>query len=220
MARAAQPLAAALALAAAACATGHAASGRLRPVDPGQAVQGQPSEALVAIGPVAFRVAIGGWRGQPANLEQRLTPVDVVVANGGDRPVDIGPGTFRLETSTGATLAVLTADQVSASLRDLPGYRPMPAPLVGAVGGPTFPGWGAPGPYAPGAGPPRFPVPPPDQWYATQPASGTLGPGQQTALLLFFETPGATLAGGALDVRLTDAHGTPIGAARIPFARE
>ena len=209
---------AALALALA-CATGQGASGRLRATDPAQATQGAPDVAHVQVGPAAVAAAIGGWRGQPADLELRLTPVDVAIANAGDRRIRIGPEAFRLVRG-GESMRVLSADEVSAALHGLAGFRERPAPRVGAVGGQTFPGYDPGSPYVPGAGPPRFPVPAPGQWYEMQDVSATLEPGRQPALLLFFDTPARSLGNAALEIHLVAEDGTPVGDVRLPFARE
>lgn len=210
----------ALALAVLAACSGGGAR-RLRPADPAQAVEGAPGAARAEVDRVIVRATLGGWRGQPRDLELRLTPVDVTIANGLDRAIRVGPEAFRLVTSSGSALRVLARDEVASALRDLAGFRPRPAPRAGAVGGPTFPGYdGAADPHGPGPASPGAPVPPPGQWYGTQPPSGTLAPGSRTSLLLYFDTPARSLAAATLEVEIVDAGGAAIGTARLPFARE
>jgi hypothetical protein len=147
--------------------------------------------------------------------------VDVTLANGGARAIRVGPEAFRLVTSTGAALRVMTQDEVSAALRGLSGFRPRPAPQTGAVGGPTFPGYDPADPYGPRSGAPsNAPVPPPGAWYPSQLPSGTLASGRQTSMLLFFDTSARSLAGATFVVEVVDDAGTPVGTARLAFARE
>lgn len=206
---------AALALGLAACASGG--SRQLGAADPAQAVEGAPNAARAEADRVVVRAALGGWRGQPRDLELRLTPVDVAIANGLDRPLRIGPEAFTLVTASGTRLRVLTMDEVSAALRDLAGFRPRPAPRAGAVGGPTFPGYDSPSPVR--RAPANAPVPPAGQWYDAQLPSGTLEAGGGTSLLLFFDTPARSIASATFEVQLVDAAGAAVATARLPFAR-
>jgi hypothetical protein len=188
----------------------------------GQAIDGAPNEAQAEVAGVTVHAAIGGWRGRPQNLEQRLTPVDVTLHNVSGRTIRIGPEAFTLRTPSGPSRAL---DQVAAAaaLRDLSGPRVgQQGPRVGAVGGPTFPGYDAPGnPYAPWSrSPPGTPVPPLAQWYETQSLSGTLSHGAQTSILLFFGTPARTLAAATFEVELVDDEGTALGKVEMPFARD
>lgn len=188
----------------------------------GQAVDGAPNEAQTEVAGVAVRAAVGGWRGRPHNLEQRLTPVDVTLHNTSGRPIRIGPEAFTLRTPAGPQRA-LDQDAISNELLFLSGpAAPAQAPRVGAVGGQTFPGYDAPGnPHAPWSRSPRnAPVPRLSQWYEMQSLSGTLASGAQTSILLFFGTPACTLAEATFEIELVDEEGAALGTVQMPFARD
>ncbi len=195
----------------------------LQAAGPGQGVDGAPNEAQAEVAGVAVHAALGGWRGRPQDLEQRLTPVDVTLHNTSGRVIRIGPEAFTLRTPDGARRAL---DQVSMAyaLAELAGPRAAQrqAPRIGAVGGPTFPGYDAPGnPHAPWARSPRnSPVPPTSQWYETQSLAGTLENGAQTSILLFFGTPARSLASATFEVELVDDGGATLGTVQMPFARD
>jgi hypothetical protein len=199
-----------------------AGSRPLQAIDPGQAISSAPNEAQAEVAGVTVRAMLGGWRGNPKTLEQRLTPVDVTVHNGTRSVIRLGPEAFTLETPSGRQ-HVLTQDEAAFALADL-GERRQPrfGPRVGAVGGPAFPGYDAPGdPWAPTNRPPAgAPVPELSKWYDAQPASGTLGPGQTTSVMLFFGTPARSLARATFDVKLVDDQGAELGEVKMPFARE
>ncbi len=195
----------------AACAGG---SRELRAADPAQALEGASNEAQGEVEHVAVRVAVGGWRGQPRDLEQRLTPVDVTVSNGSGKEIRLGPEAFKLVKAGGTALRALDQNAVTRALDDLAGFGTRPAPRRGE----TFPGYDSP---RPGTGTrPGAPVPPPGSWYFSQLPSGTLAPGRQTSMLLFFDVPARTLAAAAFEVQVVDAAGAPLGVVRIPFTRE
>ncbi len=191
----------------------------LQATDPSQAIDGAPNEAQAELSGVTVHATIGGWRGQPRTLEQRLTPVDVTVLNSSKRVIRIGPEAFTLQTP-GGPQRVLTQDEAAQLAADTsPGmYRPR----VGAVGNPTFPGYDSPGdPTAPWNRSPRgTPVPPLSQWYDSQAPGGTLSPGSQTSIMLFFGTPAHSLASATFEVELVDVQGNALGTVRLPFARD
>ncbi|HEY6099947.1 MAG TPA: hypothetical protein VIW03_10985 [Anaeromyxobacter sp.] len=207
-----------VALAAAACA-------RVPPLqasDPAQVIDGAPNEAQTEVAGVIVHAAIGGWRGEPRSLEQQLTPVDVTVHNASNRTIRLGPEAFTLQTPSGPRRA-LAQNEAAWMLRDLTETRhDRYGPRVGAVRGPTFPGYDAPGsPYAPGARSPRgAPTPQLSQWYDSQSPSGTLTPGARTSIMLFFGTPTRTLASATFEVELVDDNGDALGTVRLPFARD
>ncbi|HET7827214.1 MAG TPA: hypothetical protein VFK90_17890, partial [Anaeromyxobacter sp.] len=209
-------------LLAAGLAAGCAGAKPLQAIDPGQAISTAPNEAQAEVAGVTVRAMLGGWRGNPRTLEQRLTPVDVTVHNGTRSIIRLGPEAFTLETPNGPQ-RVLTQDEAAFALRDLTERRQArDRPRIGAVGNPTFPGYDAPGdPHSPFArSPPGAPVPELSQWYETQPSSGTLAPGETTSIMLFFGTPARSLGRATFDVKLVDAEGTEVGEVKMPFARE
>lgn len=195
----------------------------LQAVDPNQAIAGAPSEAQAEVAGVIVHATLGGWRGEPRTLEQRLTPVDVTVQNASNRVIRIGPEAFRLRTPGGAE-RVLTQSEAASVIGDLwsTADRDRFGPRVGAVRGSAFPGYDAPGdPNAPwNRSPPGTPVPRLAQWYEAQLPSGTLGPGSGTSMMLFFGTPKNSLATATFEVELVDEQGTALGTVRLPFARD
>lgn len=196
--------------------------GPLQAADPAQAIDGSPNEAQAEVAGVTVHAAIGGWRGEPRTLEQQLTPVDVTVVNGSNHAIRLGPEVFRLQTPTGPQ-RVLTQGEAARRLRDLAERRDdRYGPRVGAVRGPAFPGYDAPGnPDTPGIRSPRgAPTPQLGQWYETQTAAGTLPPGGRTSIMLFFGTPSNTLASATFEVALTGEQGEELGKVRLPFARD
>jgi hypothetical protein len=211
-ARAAAPVAAILAGLACACGGGRVAP--LRAADPAQATAGLENEAQAELEGVAVLVALGGWRGQPRDLEQRLTPVDVTVRNASGRTLRLGPEAFTLAIGE-ARHGVLPEREVSRALAGLVGPRARPPPRAG-IGGPTFPGYDSPDPNAPRSG---AAVPPSGQWYASQLPSGMLESGRQTSMLLFFGVPARTLASAAIEIELVTDDGKALGAIRLPFDR-
>jgi hypothetical protein len=211
-------LAAFASLAATASCAGPRSAGPLQPANPAQAVGGAPGEAAAEVAGVQIHVEVGSWRGRPPDLEQRLTPVDVVIQNGSGRSIRVGPEAFALVVGE-RRLRVLDRREVNRALADLAGFRRPPPPRIGARGGPTFPGYDAPGdPTAPGSGPSRA-VPPADEWYASQLPSGTLESGAQTAALLFFDAPARSLSRATFEVDVVAEDGTPMGTLRIPYER-
>jgi hypothetical protein len=209
-------------LAAALLAAGCAPVPQLQAVDPSQAIGGAPNEAQAEVAGVTVHATIGGWRGDPKNLEQRLTPVDVTVQNASDRTIRIGPEAFTLQTPSGPRRA-LPQNEATSLLYDPGDRRPDRfGPRVGAVRGPTFPGYDSPGdPNAPWIRAPRgAPTPQLSSWYATQSPAGTLPPGTKTSMMLFYGTPTRSLATATFEVELVDAQGTALGTVRLPFARD
>lgn len=204
---------------ASACACGGARVAPLRAADPAQATPGPENEAQAELAGVAVRVALGGWRGEPRDLEQRLTPVDVTVLNASGRTLRLGPEAFTL--ARGETRhRVMREGEVSRALAELVGPHRSAAPRVGAVRGPTFPGHDSPDPYGPGSGAPRgAPVPPPAQWYASQLPSGMLESGRQTSVLLFFDVATRTLSQAVVEIELVAQDGQALGVIRLPFDR-
>jgi hypothetical protein len=196
--------------------------GPLQAADPAQVIDGAPNEAQAELAGVTVHATIGGWRGEPHTLEQQLTPVDVTVLNGSNRPIRLGPEAFQLRTPAGPQRA-LSQSEAARRLRDLAERRDdRYGPRVGAVRGPTFPGYDAPGdPDSPRTSRARgAPTPQLGQWYASQTAAGTLPPGGRTSIMLFFGTPTNTLASATFEVALTDDRGEELGKLSLPFARD
>lgn len=195
----------------------------LQAVDPTQAIEGLENEAQAEVAGVTVRAQLGGWRGRPLDLEQRLTPVDVTLHNVSGRTIRIGPEAFVLQTPSGAR-RVLDQAEIAWQLRQGEHARDHRGrPRVGAVGGATFPGYDSgTNPYAPWArSPPGSPVPAASQFYDMQSPAGTLLSGAKTSILLFFGTPVRSLTAATFEVDLVDdATGEQLGTVRLPFARD
>jgi hypothetical protein len=207
-----------LAVIAAACAGAQP----LQAIDPAQAIGGAPNEAQAEVAGVTVRAAVGGWHGNPKTLEQRLTPVDVTLHNASRTTIRVGPEAFTLQTPNGPQ-RVLTQGEAATALRDLGERRQARyGPRIGAVGGPAFPGYDAPGdPRSPfSRSPLGAPEPELSQWYDNQSMSGTLAPGQTTSVMLFFGTPARTLGRATFEVQLVDDQGARIATVQMPFGRD
>ncbi len=211
---------AALAFAAAiasACAGGS--GGSLQAANPAQAVGGAPGEAQAELSGVTVQVLIGGWRGQPRDLEQRLTPVDVTIRDLSGKALVLGPEQFTL-VSGSTRYTVLDSIGAERALRDLAGFRRAPPPSTGTRGTGSFPGYSGPPPTDPTIGmQPGQPVAAVGQWYAPQLISGQLENGRQTSFLLFFDVPARTLGDTTFEVVLRDDKGESLGVLQIPFSR-
>lgn len=212
-----------LALLALAAAAGCGAGGPMRAADPAQAIEDEATEAQGEVGGVAVRASLGGWRGDPRDLEHELTPVDVTARNAAGRPIRLGPEAFSLVVD-GARMRVLTQQEVSRAVSQLAAPRRRPRPprtATGAVGGSTFPGYDGSDPWGPRASAPaNAPVPPLGSRYPSQLASGTLRGGASTSVLLFFDVPARTLRTASLEVDVVAEDGERIGTIRLPFERE
>jgi hypothetical protein len=188
---------------------------QLRASDPAQATEDAPNEAFAELERVRVRARLGGWRGDPRDLELRLTPVDVTISNGRDRPLQLGPEAFRLVVA-GKPLRVLTQDEVQFAMSSLIG--PRRAPPASGRGDTSLPGYDPPDPYArrPTAGP----VPALGSWYVPPLPSGELGAGRTGSWVLFFDTPARTLGSATIELELVDTSGTRVGTLRLPYARD
>ncbi len=213
-------LLAAAAVALGACGGGAPAS-RLHAANPAQSVgEGPAAEAQAELGGVVVLVALGGWRGQPRDLEQRLTPADVTVQNRSGRGLSLGPEEFSLLVGS-SRYRVLDSLEVTRALQDLSGFRRPPPPVAGARGTGAFPGYSAPPPGDPSIGMRRGqPVPSLEQWYVPQLPSGLLENGRTTSFLLFFGVPLRTLKDVTFEAAPMDEKGEKLGVLDVQFTRD
>ncbi len=216
-----------LSLAVAACA--HAPA-RFEPALPDQAVPGQPGAAGAEVQGVRMVATAGGWSGWPEDLEDTLTPVEVLVDNHSGRALRIRHEGFALVDPGGFRHAALPPQEVQ---RRLAAFG-RPAGYVwfhyGFYGAYPWPGFYYPWhyrryyyPYAwwwgwPGAGIATW-VPPAPPAPAAGP-EGALEDGGRVSVLLFFPVPAAAL--GRLDLvadLVAESDGRSFGTIRLSFVR-
>jgi hypothetical protein len=129
----------------------------LVPAPQASVVPGAPRLAYDQEGAVAIWVDGDGWRGDPRDLEQVMTPILVTVSNRGQRPLRLMYRDFALEFPTGIRVNPLppfsmhTAGPVRTTLVEVPAFRHrgfFVAPYYGAY----YPGlrrWHRPLPHDP-----------------------------------------------------------------------
>ncbi|HET9553493.1 MAG TPA: hypothetical protein VFP50_11040 [Anaeromyxobacteraceae bacterium] len=206
-------------IAAAVLAAGCAHVAPLRPAQSDQAAPGDPQSAAAELAGVRLTVRPDDWRGWPDDLDQYVTPVEVLVENKSGKELDLAPRLFSLIGPDGRRYATLGPGDVRRHLR---AYRRW-------YGGPYYPGWFGvypwPGFYRPWlepypyywwdpwpAGPPAQPVP--------RPSSATsLLDGGHASVLLFFAVPADELPSLTVEARLVAVGGEQLGEVRLPFVR-
>jgi hypothetical protein len=204
----------AVALAGIACGTGRS-SGPLRAADPAQTGEDQPLAARAEVAGVSFVARVGSWRGWPRDLEQRLTPVAITVANHAGRRVRMAPDTFSLAVAGGGRYSPMSQPRVSRAVSELAGSRRQRPPIRT----PGTPGFDVPGdPYV-SPQPRNTPVPGPGDWQGAFEASGTMSPGDRLQTVLYFDVPGASLDAATLVADVVDDSGARLGEVRLEFAR-
>ncbi len=216
--------AAAAALLLAACAT----LPPLRPADPSQAVPNEKSSATAFADGVRIVVRPGAWDGGE-DLEQYLTPVEVAIHNGSNRRLQVRPSEFSLLAPGGFRYDALSTEDVRRILGPLRGgiyggygYAFVPwgvpfTPWGGPYGG--WWGWEGFGP-APWWGPVVYYGAPGYRIPSSALAQGTLEPGGNATVLVFFPVPAEKLNALELDASLADAAGQRVAELRVPFVRE
>jgi hypothetical protein len=214
-----------LALAAAAVA-GCVHPVRFLPASAAFAVAEQPDAATAVRDGVRLVVHVGGWRGAPDDLDDRVTPVEVWVENDSGRPLRIGPEQFTVLAPHGFRYQALEPQEVQRLAA--PAYGSGVVVYPGYYGAYPWPGgwgpWHHPGVY-PWAwwgwgGPPVVYYQPPAATPPPPTPRGTLESGGSISLLLFFPVPARSL--GALEVvaDLADDRGQPVTTIRVPLVRE
>lgn len=199
----------ALLVALTACASGPRP---LRPADPGQAVPGEPRAGTASAAGVRLTVRpaeSSGW-----DVDERLTPIDVVIDNRGDRTLELRPERFVVALPDGRRVPALTREELRArfgpSLRGVSDnwevYRASPPGMV------YFPPGGLPASW--GGIMPAWSLPP-----AAALGRETVARGEATEVLLLFGVPAASVTTFELEAELVDAAGERVGTIRVPFER-
>lgn len=203
----------------------HAAS-HFRPALPDQAVAGQPEAGIGAAAGVRVMATAGDWRGWPDDLEERLTPVEVLVENRSGHSLRIRHDAFGLVDPNGFRHPALDPREVRRSLAAY-GPRTYVYFHYGYFGAYPWPGFWFPLAY------PYYPYSWWGPWgagvwtepyrgaYAPRPGpEGALEDGGQVSVLLFFPVPALELPALELVADLVDqASGTLLATIRIPFVR-
>ena len=203
----------------------HAAS-HFRPALPDQAVAGQPEAGIGTAAGVRLMATAGDWRGWPDDLEEHLTPVEVLVENRSGRSLRIRHDAFGLVDAHGFRHPALDPREVH---RYLSPYGPSTYVYFhyGFFGAYPWPGFYYPWAY------PYYPYSWWGPWgvgvwaepsrgaYAPRPGpEGALEDGGQVSILLFFPVPALELPSLELVANLIDqASGTLLATVRIPFVR-
>jgi hypothetical protein len=203
----------------------HAVS-HFRPALPDQAVAGQPEAGIATAAGVRLVATAGDWRGWPDDLEEHLTPVEVLIENRSGRSIRIRHDAFGLVDANGFRHPALDPREVRRTL--LP-YGPHAYVHFhyGFFGAYPWPGFYFPWayPYYPYSwwGPWGVGIWAEPSWgaYAPRPGpEGALENGGQVSVLLFFPVPALELPGLDLVADLVDqASGAPLATIRIPFVR-
>lgn len=203
-------------LAAALLAGGCVAHHRYAALAPAQALAGDPFAAQAEAEGVRVVARAGDWRGWPETLEERLTPVGVMVENRSGKALRIRPESFELVDPGGFRYRALGTADLQREFSYLGGWRwhGWYGPWLGFW---DWPGWPAYEPYPGTWGAWWYvePTPPPQR------AEGTLQDEGRLRAWLFFPVPTGALPHFELVVELVDeATGRGFGAVRISFLRE
>lgn len=206
---------------------------QFRPARADQAVAEEPAAAFTQGGGVRAWVRAGDWRGWPEDLEDRVTPVEILLENQGPAPLAIRPSLFTLRTPGGFRAQALEPVEVQRLVASVwsahaavfvhpgfYGYYPWPGYPVRPYRGYPYAWWGyepffpwgppvavvQPVPAAPPSGPP--PV-----------AAGTLERAGRVSLLLIFPVPASQLAAFDVVVELVTPAGEPLGTLEVAMVR-
>ncbi len=199
----------------------------LRPADPAQAVANEKSAGTAFANGIRIVVRPGAWKGD--DVEQVLTPVEVAIHNDGGRAVQVHPASFSLLVPGGFRYDALSPEDVRRALGPMRGGGYGYAFVPG--GAPFYP-WAWAGPYRGWSSWSGFG---PSPWwgpvityggrgYARVPshafAQGSLDPGGDATILLFFPVPAGNLNALELGASLSDESGQKLAELRVPFVRE
>jgi hypothetical protein len=196
----------------------------LRPADPTQAVADEKSAGTAFANGVRIVVRPGAFSRD--DVEQVLTPVEVAIQNDSGRALQVRPASFSLVVPGGFRYDALAPGDVRRVLGPLhraygyafvpfgPPFYPWAGPYGGWWGWSGFgpsPWWG---PVVTHGGPSYGRVP------SNALTRGTLEPGGNATILLFFPVPAENLNALELDAALSDGSGQKIADLRVPFVRE
>jgi hypothetical protein len=209
---------------------------QLRPPPDARSPAGEPSAVVADAAGVKLVADGAAWKGNPGNLERRLTPVEVRVENNSGRTLSIEYRLFDLVGASrfhyAALSPLLMKEANEAGPTCVAGYVPRPYWSVGATWGPRR-GWRYPqrawwpNPYYdpfydPFYGPRTYvrceePLPTQDMMDRALP-EGTLETGGTVSGFLYFQGVGDRERQVILQAQLVDAKtGEPFGELSIPF---
>jgi hypothetical protein len=207
---------------------------RLAPAPGAPTVPGPGAGAAGRADDVRVIAYVDAWNASPRELPAIVTPIFVVIDNGGAQPLRLSHHDFALVTGEGARLPARSAAEVS-------GFVTVPAPRPAVVVAPRFSisfgfggyrGWRFPYSHDPFFGDPffsddlyyypyplgvRVPLPTPDMIQLGLP-EGRLEPGGRTTGFLYFDQVKRSAGRVDFTARLVGAtDGAPIGTITIPF---
>lgn len=197
-----------------------------RPVLAEEAVPGQPDAAQAEAAGVRFSFRVGDWRGWPEDLEDQLTPVEVVVDNQSGHALRVGHRHFGLVAPNGFEYRAMSPSAVQHVVEQ--SYSAGSPWYYGYYGAYPWPGfhqpwdydmypylsWGFPGPVGFG-----WELPPPTPQVPQTGPSGTLQSGGHVSVLIFFQVPARSLPSLELTAELVDRAGARFGSVRVPLVR-
>jgi hypothetical protein len=212
---------------------------RLQPRPEARALAGDTSAAVAEVAGVRLIADGAAWNGHPANLERRLTPVEIRLENHSGRPLSLQYEYFDLVGESRFRYAALSPLRLDEATRDtsplcVAGYSPGYGNWRGTWN--RHRGWGRPSPwrrpwwpspyydpfYDPFYGPPAHvrceePLPTQDMLEQALP-EGTLEDGGIVSGFLYFQGVAERERQVTLLARVVDAHsGEPLGELSIPF---
>ena len=197
-----------------------------RPVLAEEALPGQPDAAQAEAAGVRFSFRVGDWRGWPEDLEDQLTPVEVVVDNQSGHALRVGHRHFGLVAPNGFEYRAMSPSAVQHVVEQ--SYSAGSPWYYGYYGAYPWPGfhqpwdydmypylsWGFPGPVGFG-----WELPPPTPQVPQAGPSGTLQSGGHVSVLIFFQIPARKLPSLELTAELVDRSGARFGSVRVPLVR-
>ncbi len=196
--------------------------------DPAQAVRGDHEVGGTEAAGLKLIVRAGGWRGWPADLQDRLTPIELSLQNQGGTPLRIQPALFEIDLPSGRRYSALAPGDLARVLRSY--SRPEDSTLA------LNSGWndldrgaqsrGASRGYYPYAWPGlRGPAPITRETRFLGPdprpsPEGVLEPGDQATVVLFFDVPADKVQGFIFQAQVESEAGERLGTGRVAFARQ
>jgi hypothetical protein len=183
-----------------------------------QAVPNDPRSATAESGGVRFTVHPNDWDAWPEDLEDSLTPVQVVIENDSGHDIRLRPSLFGLVAPNGYRYPALRPSEVERFFRSHARYY-----YYGGFYGPFWPayhgywggwGWGTGWAYAP---PPAAAMPAP----RTRPpvSSGLLRAGGEATVAFFFPVAANAAKAIVFVAEVVGANGELLGSVQIPFVR-
>ena len=194
---------------------------------PEQAIPTDPRSATAGAGKVRVTARPDRWRGWPSDLDDYVTPVEVLIENHSDKEIAVAHTHFSLLLPTGFRYDALSGQEVRHLLGTVyggaGGYG-----AYGAWGGYAWPGLYMPWPYVspyawwgvPWWGDPWYGPPPALPPRAANPTpSGKLVPGGKVSLLVIFPVPAERVSACTCEAQVVAADGGSLGTVKLPFER-